>query len=503
MSHSDNIIEVRNLTKVFPGIKALDDVSFSVKKGEIHALLGENGAGKSTLLNILHGVYNDYEGNIYFNGEKCEFNNAHEAINAGISKVHQEVSLIPELTIAQNIVLGYEPIKGIFIDEKKMYNKANELLKSLNCKFDSKLLAGELSTGEMQMVAIAKALYHDAQVISLDEPTASLSRNEIESLYEVLFNLKNKGITLIYVSHKLDEVFKLCDSATILRDGKFINTVKISDITERELIKLMVGRDVSAFAVRQRPQLQTTEVVLEVENLTKNGVFNDISFYLKKGEILGLSGLVGSKRTDVVRALFGADHYDEGTIKINGHTVKINSCMDGLKAGIGLIPEDRKRQGFLKNFNNSDNIAITTVPKFSKNGLINEKLKLENAQHFIDKLNLNPKNAEYLTKDLSGGNQQKVVLAKWLSSDVDIIILDEPTKGVDIGAKYEIYKILEELVMNGKSIIMVSSELPEIIGLCDRVIVMREGLIMKELVNENLDEEILLQYAMGVNENVS
>jgi ribose transport system ATP-binding protein len=322
-------------------------------------------------------------------------------------------------------------------------------------------------------------------------------------VYDALFNLKNKGITLIYVSHKLDEVFKLCDSATILRDGKFINSVKISDITERELIKLMVGRDVSAFAVRQRPQLQTKEVVLEVENLTKTGVFNDISFHLKKGEILGLSGLVGSKRTDVVRALFGADHYDEGTIKINGHSVKINSCMDGLKAGIGLIPEDRKRQGFLKNFNNSDNIAITTVPKFSKNGLINEKLKLENAQHFIDKLNLNPKNAEYLTKDLSGGNQQKVVLAKWLSSDVDIIILDEPTKGVDIGAKYEIYKILEELVMNGKSIIMVSSELPEIIGLCDRVIVMREGLIMKELVNENLDEEILLQYAMGVNENVS
>lgn len=499
---SENIINFENISKTFPGVKALKGVNFSIKKGEIHALLGENGAGKSTLLNILHGVYSEYEGVVRIENTAVSFKNTDDAIKQGIAKVHQEVNLIPHMTIGQNIALGYEPRNGIFINFKQIHSRANELLEKLNCNFRSEDLASDLSTGEMQMVQIAKALYHNAKIISFDEPTASLTTNETEALFKIINELKNNGITILYVSHRLNEIFEICDRATVLRDGTFIETLDIANISKEELIRYMVGRDVAAYAVRTKPSNMTENIVLEVENLSINGVYEPITFHLKQGEILGFAGLVGAKRTDVVRTIFGADKKDSGTIKIKGKTVEIKSPTHALKHGIGLIPENRKTQGFIKNFDNAKNIGIASLDKFMKYGFISYRMLNENCNNYMKEIDLNPKDPNYLTNDLSGGNQQKVILSKWLSSEADILILDEPTKGVDVGAKAEIYRVLEDLIVRGKSIIIVSSELPEVIGLCDRVIVMREGKKITEMNKADLNEERILQYAMGVSENV-
>jgi ribose transport system ATP-binding protein len=497
-NQKESIIQFHNISKVFPGVKALDNVSFDIEKGEVHALLGENGAGKSTLLNILHGVNSVYEGTVEIRGTAVSYKNANEAIKDGISKVHQEVSLIPELTVGQNIALGNEPRKGMFIDYKTLHKEANEILEKMKCNFMSEDIAGTLSTGEMQMIAIAKGLYHDAQVISFDEPSASLTNQEVGALFSIIKELKKNGITILYVSHRLDEVFEICDRATVLRDGKHIDTFNIKDITREELIKKMVGRDVSAYAVRNKKLQISDEKVLEVENLTVNGVFEDINFHLRKGEILGFAGLVGAKRTDVVRTIFGATRKSAGIIKINGKQVEINSPEQGVKFGIGLIPENRKTEGFIKYFDNANNVGLTKMEKFTRFGLLNHKKKTDNCNQYAEEINFRPRDPHYMTVNLSGGNQQKVVIAKWLSSDAEILILDEPTKGVDVGAKAEIYRVLEELLELGKSIIVVSSELPEVLGLSDRIIVMREGRKVKEYINENLTEEDILQYAMGV-----
>ncbi|MBS4223324.1 sugar ABC transporter ATP-binding protein [Lederbergia citrea] len=501
-NQTGSIVKFLNISKVFPGVKALDEVSFEIKKGEVHALLGENGAGKSTLLNILHGVNNEYEGIVEIHGKVVAYKNANEAILDGISKVHQEVSLIPDLTVGQNITLGCEPKKGLFIDYNKLHKEANKILKRMNCNFKSEDIARTLSTGEMQMIAIAKGLYHNAQLISFDEPTAALSNQEVNTLFSIINDLKRNGITILYVSHRLDEVFQICDRATVLRDGKHVDTFNINDVTREQLIKKMVGRDVSAYAVRKKKYPISNESVLKVENLSVNGVFESINFHLRKGEILGFAGLVGSKRTDVVRTIFGATRKTTGTIKINEKIVDIKSPEQAVKLGIGLIPEDRKTQGFIKYFDNANNVGLTKMEKFMKFGLLNHKSKTKNCNYYAEEINLRPKDPFYMTNNLSGGNQQKVVIAKWLSSDTDILILDEPTKGVDVGAKAEIYRVLEELIGMGKSIIVVSSELPEVLGLSDRIIVMREGRQVKEFINNNLTEEDILQYAMGVGNDV-
>ncbi|MGS2779682.1 sugar ABC transporter ATP-binding protein [Robertmurraya sp. GLU-23] len=499
---TESMVRFQNISKVFPGVKALDGVSFDIKKGEIHALLGENGAGKSTLLNTLHGVNNEYVGTVEIQGRTVSYKNANEAIQDGIVKIHQEVSLIPDLTVGQNITLGHEPRKGMFIDYKKLHHDANKILTKMKCNFKSEDLASTLSTGEMQMVAIAKGLYHNAKLISFDEPSASLTNQEVQTLFSIINDLRENGITILYVSHRLDEVFEICDSATVLRDGRHIDTFQLKDVTREQLIKKMVGRDVSAYAVRTKPSPKTDEKVLEVENLCVNGVFENINFHLHKGEILGFAGLVGSKRTDVVRTIFGAEEKSGGSIKIKGVTVNIKNPRQGVQKGIGLIPENRKTQGFIKFFNNANNVGLTKMEKFSKYGFVNHRKKTENCNYYIDEINLKPSNPHYMTTNLSGGNQQKVVISKWLSSDAEILILDEPTKGVDVGAKAEIYRVLEELLEKGKSIIVVSSELPEVLGLSDRIIVMREGKKVKEFENQNLTEEDILQYAMGVNKDV-
>ncbi|PKM95243.1 MAG: sugar ABC transporter ATP-binding protein [Firmicutes bacterium HGW-Firmicutes-1] len=493
---SNIAVEFKNISKSFPGVKALEDVSFQIQKGQVHALLGENGAGKSTLLNILHGVFGQSEGIVCIKGQKVEFKNTYDAIKFGVAKVHQEVSIIEELTIGQNISLGYEPKKGLLIDYKRLHENANKILDKLGCKFRSQDSIKLLSTGELQMISIAKALFHNADIISFDEPTASLSNKEVLALFKIIEELKKNNITIIYVSHRLEEIFKICDQATILRDGKFVKTENIASLTKEELIRNMVGRDVALFAKRHDERQIKDEVVLKVKDLEIKDVFKEISFELRKGEILGFSGLVGSKRTDVVRAIFGADQITKGEIFVKGQLKNISSPQKALKNGIGLIPENRKTQGFVKYLSNADNIGLTCLEKFTKHGFVSHKKKRENYDFFAEEIDLNPKNPNYLTNNLSGGNQQKIILAKWLSTNVDILIFDEPTKGVDVGAKAEIYRLFEELVKKGKSIIMVSSELTEIMGMSDRVIIMKEGRIVAEISESEMSEEKILYYAM-------
>jgi ribose transport system ATP-binding protein len=498
MSNVD-FIKFDHIVKRFGDNTVLKDINFSIKKGEIHALIGENGAGKSTLLNILHGVYNEYDGKLIIEGNEVKFKDVHDAIKFGVSKVHQEINLIPELTVAQNITLGSEPKKGLFVDYKKINMDARKVMEKLDCNFKATDLVKDLNAGQMQLVLIAKALYHNARLISFDEPTSSLTDKETKKLFEIIADLKSKGITILYVSHRLDELFKICDKITILRDGTYIKTADVNDITKDELIKNMVGRDVSAYAVRKKERCVQKEVALEVKNLESIGVFEEISFEIRKGEILGFAGLVGAKRTEVMRAMFGADKKNKGDVFLNGKKINTSHPYHSVKNGIGLIPEERKTQGFVKYRTNFENMSLSNLDKFSSAGFIDYRKIKKNAEEYTRKLNINPKDINYLTEGLSGGNQQKVIIGKWLTTDSEVLVLDEPTKGVDVGAKAEIYELIEELVHSGKSIILVSSELPEIIGLCDRVIVMKDGKKMAELNQNELSEETIMKHAMEAN----
>ena len=495
---NDNYIEFKHVSKSFPGCKALDDVSFTIRKGEIHALLGENGAGKSTLLNILHGVFQPTEGEVFIDGEKVNFNLAYDAIKYGIVKVHQEVNMVADMTVAQNIMLGSEPKKHGLLDWKKMNRQAQELLDKVQADMKPTDKIRSLSVGQMQVLQIAKALFLDAKIVSFDEPTASLSSRETEILFNIMHEMQGKGITILYVSHRLDEVFKMTQRATVLRDGKYINTFNTQDMTKEELIRSMVGRDVSMFARRMKPRcVQSGNTVLEVKNLSVNNIFEKINFKLNKGEILGFYGLVGAKRTDVMRAIFGADKISGGEISINGKKVNNSSPAVAISNGVGLIPENRKTEGFIREFSNSDNIALPALDHFKTRGLQDFGKKKKNGIKYADMVNLKPRDPDFKTFDLSGGNQQKVVLAKWLSTQVDIMIFDEPTKGIDVGAKAEIYALMEQLVNEGKSIIMVSSELPEVIGLSDRMLVMNAGKIVAEIDSSDFDENRIVTYALG------
>lgn len=490
------MITFKNISKRFGKNAVLNDINFEIKKGEIHALLGENGAGKSTLLNILHGIYSEFSGNVEIDGVNVRFKNATEAIDAGISKVHQEVMSVTELSAGQNIALGYEPKKGFMIDYDKLYSTTDVFLERLGCKFNSRSGVKNLSVGEVQMIAIAKALYQNAKIISFDEPTSALSDKEVETLLGVIKELKNAGITILYVTHRLDEVFQIADRATILRDGGYVGTYDIDKITKQELINNMVGRDVSSFAVRKKEKCASDEVVLKVENLSLEGVFENINFELKKGEILSFFGLVGSKRTDVMLTLFGRYKKSGGKIYIKGEEVNITSPLAAVKNCIALIPENRKTQGIVKNFTNEQNMSLASLEKNMKGIFVDRNKTKINAKEKMERLRVHPKDPDYITASLSGGNAQKVIIGKWLSTDSEIIIFDEPTKGIDVGGKAEIYSVMEDLVHQGKSIIMVSSELPEVIGMSDRLIVMRDGRKIVELNGANLTESEILSYSM-------
>lgn len=496
MDNNDCYIRFDNITKKFAGQTALEGVSFGIKKGEIHAIMGENGAGKSTLLNILHGVLQPTNGNIYIDNKEMKFHNINDGIQAGICKVHQEISVVPELTVMQNLMLGNETSKFGFIKKNEMRNETDKLLKRLGCSFTADDKIGALSTGHKQMIQIAKALRANARIISFDEPTASLSDNEVEILFKIMRELNEQGITILYISHKLDEVFKMCDRATILRDGKYINSYVLKETNKEELIKSMVGRDVSMFAKRTKPSCAIEgDIALKVENLSGN-TFKDINFELKKSEILGFFGLVGAQRTEVMRTIFGADREVSGKIYHNGNLIKSKTPHDAIKEGIVLVSENRKEEGFIKDFNNADNISLASMGKYIKNGFVSRKLKEDNAVKQGTYVGLSPNDPDFLTKDLSGGNAQKVILSKWLSTDADIIILDEPTKGIDVGAKAEIYKLMEEMVAGGKSLILVSSELTEVMGMSDRIIVMSEGRITAEVSKEDFSEKDIIVHAV-------
>lgn len=493
-------VEFIKINKYFPGVHVLKDVSFSVEEGEVHALLGENGAGKSTILNILHGVYSEYEGTVKLHGETVHFMHPNDAIRDGkISKVHQETMVVEELTVGQNVTLGYEPKKGLFVDFNKMHKDVDEILSELNCNFKSRDIVRTLTAGQKQMIAIAKALYHHSTIISLDEPTASLTQKETEALFAVIEKLKKSGVTILYVSHHLEEIFQICDRATVLRDGEFITQLNVKETTREEMIHAMVGRSVASVADRLKPCQATDEVVLKVENLSNGKDFRDVSFELHKGEILGFFGLIGAGRSEVMRTVIGADQKIEGKMYLMGKEIKGRwNTTKALKNRIGLLPEDRKTQGFMNQFSNIDNISISSLDKYMSGPFLDEGKKKKNAEHFFEEMDINPKKPDYLTKNMSGGNQQKVILARWMSADTDIIIFDEPTKGVDVAAKAEIYRLMEELVAEGKSLIVISSELPEAMGISDRLIVMSEGHIAAELTDrEKFDTDEILDYAIG------
>lgn len=494
----DNILEIKNVTKSFPGVLALDNVSFNIQRGEVHVLIGENGAGKSTLMKILSGVHQANSGKVLLNGEEIDFTNPKEAQLAGISIIYQEFSLIPYLNAVENIFLGREYKKNGILDKKRMTEEARDLLKTLDVEIDLKKPVNQLSVAEQQFIEIAKAVSINDNVLILDEPTATLTNQETKILFKLIGNLKEKGVTMIFISHHLEEAFEIGDRLTCLRDGQWVGTENISDLDEKKIIKMMVGRDIGDTFPDREGSYQD-EIMLEVNNLKRNENEEFLNFKVRKGEILGVAGLVGSGRTEMARALIGADKVLNKEILINGEKVEINSPADALENGIGLIPENRKSQGLILGLSVKDNISINSLDKMLKKSLfIDKKEEKKRANDLVDDLNIKTPSLKQAVKNLSGGNQQKVVLAKWLGIESNVLIFDEPTRGIDVGAKLEIYKLMNELVDMGISIIMISSELPEVLAISDRIMVMHKNKINAVLDNnDDVDQETIMYYATG------
>ncbi|MGB4967850.1 MAG: sugar ABC transporter ATP-binding protein [Candidatus Saccharimonadales bacterium] len=489
-------IATRNLSKQFGSNIVLRDINLEVQPGTLHSLVGENGAGKSTLLNIIHGVYQEYGGQLELFGEPVRLKSPHHAIESGISKVHQEVHISRGQTVGENIALGSEPGRFGFINRRVLYSEIDQILDRLGCTFRSVDVAGGLTVGQIQMMAIAKSLFHQAKVISFDEPTASLSDRETEVLFRVINDLRAEGITMLYVSHRLDEVMDLSDQISILRDGVLMGTWNRGELTKAGMIERMVGRELDdALAHPTRLSAGEHPVALTVENLSGQG-FNDVSFEVRKGEILGFAGLVGAGRTEVVETIFGARPIKGGAIAIDGEPATISSPIDAMRQGIALIPEDRKRDGFIRNLDNEMNMFLPLFEK-KRYWMVNKPRIRSNFDRFGEAMNLHPRDPKYATVQLSGGNQQKVVLGKWLGTDPEILILDEPTKGIDVGAKAEIYRLIQGLAAEGRAIIVVSSELPELLSLSTRILVMHQGRVTAVLPNDGLDEKTVLHHAMG------
>ncbi|HHW32385.1 MAG TPA: sugar ABC transporter ATP-binding protein [Clostridiaceae bacterium] len=495
---SENILEIKHVTKSFPGVVALDDVSFNIKKGEIHALVGENGAGKSTLIKILSGAYSLDKGYLVLKGKNVKFNSPIEAIAQGISVVHQEIKLVGTLTVAENIFIGRLPLnkKTHLVNWNKLNHNARLLLDSIGSDIDEKEYVNNLSIAQQQLVEICKALSYNSEIIIMDEPSATLTYAELEILFTILRKLKEQKITIIYISHRLEEIFEIADTVTVLRDGKHIHTGDVNEFDRKKLISMMVGRELEneypkEFAERGEP-------LLEVKNLNRPGKLKNISFTLYRGEILGIAGLVGSGRTEMARTIFGADKNkkNSGEIFIKGKKVEINSVQDATKYGIALIPEDRKTQGLVLLMSIKENVSMANIKRIISKGFLNRKKETDLANKFIDVLQIQAPDENFVVRNLSGGNQQKVVIAKWLAANSDILILDEPTRGVDVGAKAEIYKLLNTFIASGKGVIMISSDMPEIIGMCDRVLVFRDGTITGEFTREEVTQEKLLDCAI-------
>ncbi|MEK5323218.1 sugar ABC transporter ATP-binding protein [Aeribacillus sp. FSL M8-0254] len=495
---SAQLLRMEGISKSFPGVKALSKVRLDLNYGEVLALVGENGAGKSTLMKILSGVYQKDEGEIYLEGNKVEIPNAKAAQEMGISIIHQELNLMPDLTVAQNIFIGREPRTGFnfFLKEKELNEKTAELLEKLNINLNPKETVSDLTVAKQQMVEIAKTLSYNAKIIVMDEPTAALTESEIKTLFDLIENLKNKGVGIIYISHRMEELKVISDRITVMRDGQYIDTLYTKDTDMKKVISLMVGRHIQDESRPTTTVSKEAETVLEVKNLSTKNLLENISFTLKKGEILGFAGLMGAGRTEVARAIFGADKIDEGQIFINGKEVKINKPEDAVKHGIAYLSEDRKRYGLMLEMDVNSNILISSLSNYV-NWLtfVNDSKGYVTSEEYVKSLKIKTPSIKQLAKNLSGGNQQKIVIAKWLAKNCDILIFDEPTRGIDVGAKTEIYQLLNELAQQGKSIIMISSELPEILRMSHRIIVMCEGRITGELTNEEASQEKIMDYA--------
>ena len=494
---SETFLQMKHITKRFPGVLALNDVQFTLRRGEVHALLGENGAGKSTLMKILSGVYQPDEGEIIFEDKPVSFSDPLSAQNVGITIIHQEFNLFPELTVEENIFIGREFCKKNRwrLDEKQQRQATIEILQKLNLAIKPDTLVADLTVAQQQMVEIAKAISVNARILIMDEPTAALTETEIESLFRVTRLLKEQGTGIVYISHRLEELALIADRATVMRDGQYISTVDYECVKISDLIAMMVGRDLGNIYPR-REALQQRIPVLEVNGLTRKGVLNDINFTLYRGEILGFAGLMGAGRTELARAIFGADSIDSGTLKLNGKETVIKDISDAIQQGISYLTEDRKKEGLALNLSVERNIMLGNYPEYSDRvGNIDSRRCQQTSEEQVKALRIKTPNLEQAALNLSGGNQQKIIIARWVCKDTDILIFDEPTRGIDVGAKLEIYELMNRLVAKGKSIIMISSELPEVLGMCDRILVMRSGRITGELSAKEATQEKIMQYA--------
>ena len=494
---SETFLQMSHITKRFPGVLALSNVDFALRKGEVHALLGENGAGKSTLMKILSGVYQPDEGDIIFEGQSVSFANPLSAQSAGITIIHQEFNLFPELTVEENIFIGREFCKNNRwrLDEKQQRQAAIDILQKLNLNISPETLVADLTVAQQQMVEIAKAISVNAKILIMDEPTAALTETEIDSLFQVTRLLKEQGTGIVYISHRLEELALIADRATVMRDGQFIATVDYDAVKISDLIAMMVGRDLGNIYPRRGPLAQR-KPVLEVSGLTRNGVLNNIDFTLYQGEILGFAGLMGAGRTELARAIFGADPIDGGTLKLNGKVTVIKDIPDAIQQGISYLTEDRKKEGLALGLSVERNIMLGNYPEYSDRfGNVDSKRCQKTSEEQVKALRIKTPHLEQAALNLSGGNQQKIIIARWVCKDTDILIFDEPTRGIDVGAKLEIYELMNRLVAKGKSIIMISSELPEVLGMCDRILVMRNGRITGELASDDATQEKIMQYA--------
>ncbi|PJG84503.1 galactose/methyl galactoside ABC transporter ATP-binding protein MglA [Conservatibacter flavescens] len=496
-SHDSQVLlTMTNVSKSFPGVKALDKANLTVRSHSVHALMGENGAGKSTLLKCLFGIYAKDEGDILFLGKKVNFKTSKEALENGISMVHQELNLVRQRNVMDNLWLGRYPMKGIFVDHNKMYHDTKAIFDELDIHIDPKEKVANLSVSQMQMIEIAKAFSYNAKIVIMDEPTSSLSEKEVDHLFKIIAKLKERGCGIIYISHKMDEIFKICDEITILRDGKWINTVPVATSTMDSIVAMMVGRELTQ---RFPPKTnEPKEIILEVENLTAKNQpsIKDISFQLRKGEILGIAGLVGAKRTDIVETIFGVREKAYGEIKLHGKTMKNRTALEAINNGFALVTEERRSTGIYANLSIEFNSLISNMKAYmTKWGLLSNKKMKSDTQWVIDSMNVKTPSQKTTIGSLSGGNQQKVVIGRWLLTQPEILMLDEPTRGIDVGAKYEIYQLIMDLAKKDKGIIMISSEMPELLGVTDRILVMSNGQVAGIVDTATTSQEEILQLA--------
>jgi len=496
VTRENTFFRLEDITKIFPGVKALSVVSFDLRVGEVHALCGENGAGKSTLIKVMTGAHKKDSGSIFIDNEKVEFANTQQAIEMGVSCVYQELSIVPLLDVARNLFIGNLPMKGKVIDYKKLYADTADILKKLGLNISPHEKAGDLSVGQQQMIEIGRALTRKARCIIMDEPTSSLSERETDTLFEIIEILKAQKIAVVYISHKLDEVMHIADRVTVIRDGQHIITKDICDITEVQIISNMIGRDLGNMYCKE--PVNQKDTILEVKNLTKDGVFKDISFEVRAGEILGFFGLVGAGRSEIMRAVFGADKYDSGQVIINGKTLKPGSPAASIASGLGFITEDRKQEGLMLELSILANMTLPKLKDLSSGGIIRRKAQREITQKYVDSIRIKTPSMNQLAVNLSGGNQQKIVIAKWLMMDPKVLIVDEPTRGIDVGSKAEIYALMNELAKGGVAIIVVSSEIEEVMGLGDSVVTIFEGRKTARLkVTDSLTREDILAASIG------